>query len=89
MTDCGEEAEVVQEDGTQSYEVQTADGKYCRSWWWALIDLLDANLIDLNETSDTVTNETNMVEANIPLHRSGREKYPSNRLVPSWNTWLL
>ena len=67
MTDCGEEAEVVQEAGTCSYQVQTPDGKFRRNRR-ALIDLPNTDttdLIDLNETSDIVTNETNMAEASV------------------------
>ena len=91
MTDRGEEAEVVQEAGTHSYQVQTPDGRFRRNRR-ALIDLPNTDateLIDSNETSDTVTNETNMAEASVREHslrRSSREKRPPDRLDPSWNT---
>ena len=67
VTDRGEEAEVVQEAGTCLYQVQTPDGKFRRNRR-ALIDLPNTNttdLIDSNETSDIVTNETNMAEASV------------------------
>ena len=67
MTDRGEEAEVVQEAGTRSYQVQTQDGKFRRNQR-ALIDLPNTDttdLIDSNETPDIVTNETNMAEASV------------------------
>ena len=90
MTDRGEEAEVVQEAGTRSYQVQTQDGKFRRNQR-ALIDLPNTDttdLIDSNETPDIITNETNMAEASVQeqsLRRSSREKHPLNRLDPSWN----
>ena len=68
VTDRGEEAEVIQGAGTHSYQVQTPEGKF-RHNRRALIDLPNTNatdLIDSNETSDTVTNETNMAEASVP-----------------------
>ena len=91
MTDHGEEAEVVQEAGTRSYQVQTQDGKFRRNQR-ALIDLPNTDttdLIDSNETLDIVTNETNMAEASVQeqlLCRSSREKHPPNRLDLSWNS---
>ena len=57
VTDRGEEAEVVQEAGTRSYQVQTPDRD--------LPNTDTTDLIDSNETSDIVTNETNMAEASV------------------------
>ena len=58
VADRGEEAEVVQEAGTRSYQVQTPDEKFRRNQR-ALIDFPNTDttdLIDSNETSDIVTN---------------------------------
>ena len=59
VTDRGEEAEVIQGAGTRSYQVQTPEGKF-RCNRRALIDLPNTDatdLIDSNETSDTVTKQ--------------------------------
>ena len=76
MPDREEEAQVMQEAGTRSYEVQTSEGTYRRNRR-ALVHLPDS-------PSRVQPIEENMTEPSV--RRSGRESRPPNRLDPSWNT---
>ena len=92
IPDRGEEAQVMQETGTRSYEVQTSDGTYRRNRQ-ALVDIPNSDSIDTNPTIDTNTTDTDTNESNQtnsqettepPLRQSSREKHPPDRLDPSW-----
>lgn len=58
IPDRGEEAQVMQEAGTRSYEVETSDGTYHRNRR-ALVDIPNSDSIDTNTTTDTDSNESN------------------------------
>ena len=86
MPDRGEEAQVMQEADTRSYEVETSDGIYRRNRR-ALVDIPSSDSVDPNITTDTNTdtNESNSQETmEPPLRRSSREAHPPDRLDPSW-----
>ena len=87
IPDRGEEAHVVQEAGTWSYQVQTPEGTYRRNRQ-ALVDLPNSDTIDSNMTSDAETNtpsQTNSSVSENSVRRSSRETCPPDRLDPSWN----
>ena len=90
IPDRGEEAHVVQEAGTRSYQVQTPDGTYRRNRR-ALVDLpnsdsIDSNTTDIEANATSETNPTDTETQEPPLRRSSRERRPPDRLDLSWGT---
>ena len=84
IPDRGEEAHVVQEAGTRSYQVQTPDGTYRRNRR-ALVDLpnsdsIDSNTTDIEANATSETNPTDTETQEPPLRRSSRERRPPDRL---------
>ena len=81
MTDRQQEAQVMGEAGTRSYEVQTSDGTYRRNRR-ALVELPDP---PNQEGSDEATMDTSSdTTAEPTTRRSSRESRPPDRLDPSW-----
>ena len=80
MPDRKEEAKVVQEAGTRSYEVETSEGTYRRN---------RRDLIFLPETQPDTNSSGNEEMPNDKtepaLRRSTRVPNPPNRFDPSWN----
>ena len=56
ITDCNEEAQVVQEAGTRSHEVQTTDGSVYRCNRCALVELPNFVSINTNEMTESSSN---------------------------------
>ncbi len=81
MPDRETEAQVVQEAGTRSYEVQTSDGTYRRNRR-ALVQLPDPP----NQAEVEGTEGIGAGTADTAVRRSSREPRPPDRLDPSWNT---
>ena len=79
MPDREQEAQVTQEVGTRSYEVQTSQGTYRRNRK-GLVQIPES----LNRTQSSNT-AVDMNPSEPPIHRSGQESRPSNRFDPSWN----
>ena len=76
-----EEAKVVQEAGTRSYEVETSEGTYRRNRR-ALIPIPE---IQYNDTNTSVSEEMLNDKTEPTLRRSNHESNPPNRFDPSWN----
>jgi len=79
MPDREQEAQVTQEVGPRSYEVQSQDGTYRRNRR-ALIELPD-----VGEETEPVTAPSRGA-AEQTTRRSNRESRPPDRFDPSWNT---
>ena len=81
MPDRNEEAKVVQEAGTRSYEVETSEGMY-RCNRRALISIPETQP---NDTNTSISEEMLNDKTEPTLRRSNRESNPPSRFDPSWN----
>ena len=75
MPDREQEAQVTQEVGTRSHEVQTSEGTYRRNRK-ALVQISKSP--NRTQSNNTVVN-TNTNPSEPPVRRSGRESRPPNR----------
>ena len=84
IPDRSEEAEVLQETGTRSYEVQTPDGGVCRRNRQALVNLPSSEATEFSTDSQDEMQETNnTIEQDCP-RRSSRQRNAPERLDTSW-----
>jgi len=81
MPDRKEEAKVVQEAGTRSYEVETSEGTYRRN----RRDLIPLPETQPDDTNSSVNEEMPNDKTEPALRRSTRVPNPPNRFDPSWN----
>ena len=92
IPDRGEEAQVLQEAGTRSYEVQTSEGGVYRRNRRALVDLPSSDSIETTETGTdsqeqaAETQETTHTNTQEQPRRSSRQSQAPERLDTSWTT---
>ena len=97
IPDRGEEAQVLQESGTRSYEVRTSDGGVYRRNRRALVDTPNSDSLDTNTTDTEIPEQSAEIEMDpnertsdtdtqVHPRRSSRQSQAPERLDTSWTT---